>query len=139
MGKSRIRFAVALEERAQIRKAFLAGSEAGNPEEVAYIVKNLPKALNRLRNVNEDWDVKGDGMAEYFSTPLESNSGIPRMDWFKLPGLPEKTRNHLPKRDYDDDTQIFNTCLNRMRQRQIDRELPNGNFAIRKGLEGNSL
>jgi uncharacterized membrane protein YkvA (DUF1232 family) len=133
MQRIKIPFTVSRDERAQIQESYLTGIKSANAEKVAYIAKNLPKVLRRLKKSEESWHVKMAEAAEVFALLLRRESGISRSARKELVATLyylchpfEVIPDYIPGRGYADDALVLNTCMSRLRQLGVKLEIENG-------------
>lgn len=119
----KIPFTVSREERAQIQESYLAGVQSADAEKVAYIGKNLPKVLRRLKKSEEIWHQQMAAVAEVFAFLLRKESGMSRTarkelvaSLYYLCHPFEVIPDYVPGRGYADDALVLNTCMSRLRQ-----------------------
>ena len=130
MQRIKIPVIVSHEERAQIQKSYLANVQSANAEKIAYIAKNLPKVLRRLKKSEEIWHQQMAEAAEIFASLLQKNSGISRTARKELVATLyylchpfEVIPDYVPGRGYADDALVLNTCMSRLRQLGVELEL----------------
>jgi|GEM_PF-3137098 len=129
MQRIKIPFTVSREERAQIKESYLTGVQSANAEKVAYIAKNLPKVLRRLKNSEELWHQQMAEAAEVFAYLLRKESRISRSARKELVATLhylchpfEVIPDYVPGRGYADDALVLNTCMSRLRQLGVKLE-----------------
>ncbi len=123
MEKVNIPVAITRDERSAIYQAYNEGVVAASEESLDYIVRKLPRLLNRLRNSTETWMIEIANLAGVLNKCLMDDLEAPNKvrkeiiaALYYLCYPFEVIPDHVPGRGYADDALILNICLDRLRK-----------------------